>query len=209
MNSDDKHKMITFTGRLVDPFALTADDIHPADIVHHLCNICRYTGACDPGLSVGQHSILVSWLAPEGLRLAALLHDAAESYFNDIARPTKYKGFMAPFRAAEKLALNVIGKKFGVSMEEFDEVKKFDNAAHVFERERIMPAHEIWEERWAFEIDFTTPEKGNEFLSSVLLLDTLELAKRAFAIELQRSTYFNAFYSLRELLTGVKSKWQT
>ena len=188
MNNNYEHKMVTFTGRLVDPFALAADDIHPADIIHHLCNICRYTGACDPGFSVGQHSIFVSWLAPERLRLAALLHDAAEAYFNDIARPTKYRSFMAPFRMVEAIALNTIGKKFGVTLDEFAEVKVFDDGAFVFERKRLMPDHQVWDDLWSFEAR-TEGLKGESLLESVLMLDTLEVAKRAFANELQKALY--------------------
>lgn len=79
--------------------SFTGQDIHfrePAltaftdeDICLGLSNICRFGGQIYPALTVAQHTILVSILAPPYLRKAALLHDAAEAYIGDVVKPLK------------------------------------------------------------------------------------------------------------------------
>jgi hypothetical protein len=67
-----------------DPFRITVEDIG-----EHLSKLCRFTGACRPFYSVAQHSCIVAKLLPERLRLAGLLHDAAEAYTGDWSSPMK------------------------------------------------------------------------------------------------------------------------
>lgn len=76
------------------PFDLmnpTPEMVRPRDIVESLGRICRYGGHLKPGTyySVAEHSTMCCFLAPEGLKREALLHDAAEAYYGDIIRPLK------------------------------------------------------------------------------------------------------------------------
>ena len=79
----------TFTGRKIYPLAPRPDDIDICDIAHALACINRFTGHASVPYSVAQHSVMVSRLVRPPLWDAALLHDAAEAYLGDIARPWK------------------------------------------------------------------------------------------------------------------------
>lgn len=111
--------MRTFTGRHVDPFTMTADDVVPADIVHSLAYQCRYNGHSKGWLSVARHSIHVSdWLEAHGhdgdMLLAGLLHDAAEAYIGDLIRPLKHRPEFQFFRELDERVTAVILERFGV-----------------------------------------------------------------------------------------------
>lgn len=107
----------------VDP---RLEEINIHDIAHHLARIGRFCGSYDCDFySVGQHSVLVADLVFEGLTgvalparklfaLAALLHDASESYLNDIVSPLKHSPEMAGYREAEDRLQELIIKRFGL-----------------------------------------------------------------------------------------------
>lgn len=85
-------KMVTFTGRYVDPFNLSPDDIDIKDIAHALSLICRYGGHTKKFYSVAEHCLYLSdrMNTPE-FRLLALLHDAPEAYVGDMVRCVKHR----------------------------------------------------------------------------------------------------------------------
>lgn len=124
MIQDDFHKtdkysqeyghdtIMTATGRMVAPLHLTEDDIDINDITHALSNICRYTGHTREFYSVAQHCYLVSTVVPQHLALAGLLHDAAETYFNDLARPVKHLPELEAYRKIEDASKFLIWQKF-------------------------------------------------------------------------------------------------
>lgn len=111
----ERRKIRTFTGRYVDPLNLRAEDICIEDIAHHLSIINRYTGASPEPFSVAQHSVMgVSYYYTNEMRLAFLLHDAAEAYFNDIASPVKHDPRMQWYRDLEHEAGMLIYQVFGL-----------------------------------------------------------------------------------------------
>lgn len=85
----------TFTGRAVYPRSPEPQPFSIIDISHHLANVCRYTGAVDPFYSTGQHCCLLFDYVKNVRKgtpldcLQILMHDAAEAYLNDLARPIK------------------------------------------------------------------------------------------------------------------------
>ena len=87
--------MRTYTGGKMSLLAPNVDDVRIEDIAHGLSQLCRFTGQCNELYTVAEHSVRVAkdakerhGLNPHGV-LAALLHDAAEAYLGDVARPVK------------------------------------------------------------------------------------------------------------------------
>lgn len=122
------------SGRYVSPLAMDPQDIDIRDIAHHLSNICRYTGATPHHYSVAQHSVIVSqYLKTTEMRLAGLLHDAAEAYLNDIASPIKHDPRFAFFVEIDAKLSATIYRAFGIEPELIHQTKPFDDL--VFQRE--------------------------------------------------------------------------
>lgn len=79
----------TSSGIWVDLSAPQTSDIDIEDIAWSLSNIMRFNGHLSTQISVARHSLEVSRLVPAELQLAALLHDAHETYVGDVVRPVK------------------------------------------------------------------------------------------------------------------------
>ncbi|MBY0513267.1 MAG: hypothetical protein K2P78_05075 [Gemmataceae bacterium] len=79
----------TATGHKFWPLDPRPGDVDVRDVAHALSNLCRFTGHAREFYSVAQHSVLASRIVPPASALAALLHDAAEAYMGDVARPWK------------------------------------------------------------------------------------------------------------------------
>jgi 5'-deoxynucleotidase YfbR-like HD superfamily hydrolase len=130
----------TYTGRKITPLDPNPDDIDIEDIAHALANQCRFTGHVRKFYSVAQHSVMASYLVPEGHELDALLHDASEAYLSDIARPIKnMPGFGQVYHAAEDLLEQAVAERFGTTYPMSDEVKRADNLMLWAEMRDLMP----------------------------------------------------------------------
>lgn len=81
--------METNSGRRLDLLNPDPDQIEIDDIAHHLGILPRFNGATRFPYSVAQHSLYVSMLVPDHLKLPALLHDAHEAYIGDLSTPLK------------------------------------------------------------------------------------------------------------------------
>lgn len=79
----------TSSGIWVDLSDPKTSDIDIEDIAWSLSNIMRFNGHLSTQISVARHSLEVSRLVPPELALAALLHDAHETYVGDVVRPVK------------------------------------------------------------------------------------------------------------------------
>ena len=86
------------SGRRLDLLDPSPFDIEIEDIAHGLARVARWNGQTTGAhvFSVAQHSLFVEAIVgeiatglPEGARLAALLHDAAEYVIGDIITPLK------------------------------------------------------------------------------------------------------------------------
>ncbi len=106
---------------LLDPSAL---DVEIEDIAHGLARVARWNGQTegDHPFSVAQHSVLVEDivtrikpLASQSLRLAALLHDAAEYVIGDLISPFKVAVGL-DYREVENSLMRAIHQRFGLAI---------------------------------------------------------------------------------------------
>ena len=111
--------------------------IHIDDIAHGLAHQCRFNGQTNQFYSVAQHSVIVASILPPELKLAGLLHDAAEAYLGDIVQPLK--ALLPEFEQIESRFSKVIGERFNVDLTHHDLVKKADLIALATERRDLMP----------------------------------------------------------------------
>uniref|UniRef100_A0A6M3IJF1 HD domain-containing protein n=1 Tax=viral metagenome TaxID=1070528 RepID=A0A6M3IJF1_9ZZZZ len=142
MTEFDDNWITTHTGKKFHYLDPQPDEIDIVDIAHHLSYLCRFTGAVSGFYSVADHSIRVAELLPPELRLAGLLHDAAEAYINDLSRPVKYTHKL---QETEARIGAVIAKKFGVDFSD-PRIKEADNILIATEARDLMPNMDGWAE---------------------------------------------------------------
>lgn len=128
-----------YGGKTVTPPIIKVSDVDIVAIAHALSRTNRYNGQlAGPPLSVAQHSVIVAkefhhwskalygYVMAKGC-LYALLHDAAESFVNDIAAGMKYH--LPEYQQFERNIQATIEEAFGlqdVSDEVRKQVKKID-----------------------------------------------------------------------------------
>lgn len=107
----------TITGRQIDLFNMTADDVDIIDIAHGLSRICRFGGHVHGWLSVAEHCVRVAERCVANgrpdLALQALYHDAAEAYIGDMPSPIKHRSEMAVYRHLEHVVEAAIWEHMG------------------------------------------------------------------------------------------------
>jgi len=108
------NKIRTFTGKYINPLNPDPEMICIEDIAHALSMQCRFGGHTSRFYSVAEHSIEVANALPNKLKLAGLLHDAAEAYLLDIPKPVKAQ--IPGYSIFEKQLLKVILNKFGIAL---------------------------------------------------------------------------------------------
>lgn len=145
----------TYSGRRFYPLDARPEEVCVEDVSHALSNLCRFTGHSKAFYSVAQHSVIASQIVSPEAALAALLHDAAEAYMGDIARPWKRflwaslpgdYGLMA-LKVAEHRLLDVILEAFGCQWSDAidAEVKRADELLLVSEaRDFMSPLASGW-----------------------------------------------------------------
>ncbi|HEY0490172.1 MAG TPA: phosphohydrolase [Telluria sp.] len=135
----------TFSGNRFYPLEPRIDRVAIEDIAHGLAYQCRFNGQTCEFYSVAQHSLIVASLVPPALRMAALLHDAAEAYLGDMVKPLKV--LLPEFAAIEDKVTRIIGDTFGVDFSDYGPIKEADLIALSTEKRDLMP-HSV--ERWAY-----------------------------------------------------------
>ena len=131
---------------LLDPSPL---DIEIEDIAHGLARVARWNGQTsgDHAFSVAQHSLAVERIAAElkpksrrELRLAALLHDAAEYVIGDLISPFKV-AVGIDYKAFENKLARAIHMRFGLnpenSVEDAALIKRADHISAYFEATQL------------------------------------------------------------------------
>ena len=128
----------TYNGRVFFPTRPRAEDVPLTDIAHALSLVCRFSGHCRRFYSVAEHSVWVSRMVPAPVALWGLLHDAAEAYLADVARPVK--PLLTGFDEVEERLLRVIAQGFGLEPEAAipDAVKHADLRMLETERQQLM-----------------------------------------------------------------------
>lgn len=117
---------MTVSGLWVDAAAPDPKTISIHDIANGLALSNRFAGQTPVPYSVAQHSVLCARVAPDELRLEALMHDAAEAYLPDIPRPIKYMPELAGYRKVEARIMTAIRTRFELRAEEPTEIKLLD-----------------------------------------------------------------------------------
>lgn len=143
-------EILTYSGKYVTPLDLQPWQVDITDIAHALSMQCRFSGHVSEFYSVAQHSVLVAqYLANRGasyevMRLG-LLHDAAEAYLQDMARPLKENSKLGEaYRDAEQRAFNAIAAAFDLLYLHHADVKEADLALLALERSHLMPGNGEW-----------------------------------------------------------------
>lgn len=134
-----------FSGRCVDPFTMTADDVDSTDIVIGLSKLARYNGQSYFTYTVGQHSCLLhDWAVSAGhdanTALWFLLHDAPEIYISDIPRPVKRNvAIHAVISPLEARVMQCVAQKFGLEGPQPEVVDIMDHDIVYSEKKALQP----------------------------------------------------------------------
>ena len=126
----------TYTGKCIDLLHPTTDDIDIRDIAHSLSLQCRYNGHCKTFYSVAEHSVRVSWILPNHLKMKGLLHDAQEAYLQDLPRPVKW--FVPKYKELEAIFERVVWARYGITHDHNEEIKYADNVILMTEARELM-----------------------------------------------------------------------
>jgi len=131
----------TYTGEAFSPLAPETKTIHILDIAHALSMICRFNGHCRKFYSVAEHCVRMSEEIAPSVALHALMHDAAEAYISDVARPIK--PLLGGYKGIEAGLMTAINLRFGLKYEVGDEqaIKTADLRMLATERLQLMTLH--------------------------------------------------------------------
>lgn len=148
-------------------------------IAHSLANQCRFGGHSKWFYSVAQHSVLAAkHVALPEARLAALLHDAAETYLGDIPRPLKKSPLFREYEVIEANILDTIMRCYGIR-EIPDAVFDIDNDLLLTEASQLMTPFArtagLWDFRGANQLDirincWSPREAEDQFLNAAFFL---------------------------------------
>ena len=134
----------TYLGNRFYPLEPRIDKVEIEDIAHGLAFQCRFNGQTCDFYSVAQHSLIVVDLVPDELKLAALLHDAAEAYLGDLVKPLK--ALVPAFSTIEDRVTQLIAKAFRVDFSNYAQIKRGDLIALATEKRDLMPySTEDWD----------------------------------------------------------------
>ena len=137
----------TFTGKIVNPLDVLAEDICIEDIAHHLSQVSRYGGAAKRQINVAQHSVYVSRLCRGkgfAVERQGLFHDASEAYLGDVTKWLKASPEFDFYRKREKIIQDRIYVQFHCSKKLFATVEEADKIMVLYEIEQECGGHKIY-----------------------------------------------------------------
>jgi 5'-deoxynucleotidase YfbR-like HD superfamily hydrolase len=144
MNDNQNLSITTRSGRQVNLLNPQYAQIDIGDIAHGLAYQCRFNGQTSRFYSIAQHSLMVASILPDHLKMAGLLHDAAEAYVGDVVQPLKV--LLPDYQMIENRFTQLIGQRFNVNLEYQPEVKQADLIALATEKRDLLPREKCtWE----------------------------------------------------------------
>lgn len=133
----------TFTGKKFHFSHIAEAEFDIRDIAHALAMNCRWTGHVREFYSVAQHSVYAAMMAPQPLKISALLHDGSEAYVHDTPSPLKWhlkeKGFNT-FADLENEIDHAIFKAFKLPWPRDPKIKQIDLRLLATEHRDLMPS---------------------------------------------------------------------
>ncbi|WP_407473485.1 YfbR-like 5'-deoxynucleotidase [Sulfitobacter sp. PM12] len=138
-------------------------------IAHSLAMQCRFTGHCSRFYSVAEHSVHASHIVPPELSLIALLHDGAEAFCGDMAKPLKE--MLPEYKAIEERIEAALFQHLGIELPLPSEIKTADRAMLAVEQGRAMGNADGWHYTHGVsaarvELQFWTPDEAkSQFLA--------------------------------------------
>lgn len=144
-NHAHSHLLDTAFGVSFDIFNPSKDDIRLEDIGLALANQCRFNGHVSRFYSVAEHCVVASLRCDPRHALHVLLHDAAEAYIGDIARPIKR--LFAGIETIEERILAEIYLALGIncpSLEARAEIEVADLRMLATEKRQLLPNSGEW-----------------------------------------------------------------
>lgn len=148
------------------------------DIAHGLSHICRFAGHCQHFYSVAQHSVYVSEIVPPEHALVGLMHDAAEAFVGDVAKPLK--DLLPEYREIEDRVEAALFAKHGLPLPLPPEVKDADVVMLATEQRALMRNRDDWDYcRGRKPLDMAIPPMAPEEAKALFIGRWVELKMAA------------------------------
>lgn len=156
--------IMTFTGKMLNPFYPKEELICIEDIAHSLSMQCRFNGHVKRFYSIAEHCMYTALVLrelgyPAKVQLLGLLHDASEAYLSDIPAPVKE--FLNEYREIEFLLNTAIYSKlvpycYGLTKDELDAITMVDKELALLEGRKLIGEAEWNRKKTQFDVNFDT-----------------------------------------------------
>lgn len=120
------------------------------DIAHALSMQCRFNGHTAHFYSVAEHSVHCSHIVPPEDAFVALMHDAAEAYIGDVAKPLK--NILPDYKEVEERVERALFQQLGIQYPFPDSVKIADVEMLKLEQQYAMHSTDQWHDTYQVEI---------------------------------------------------------